>query len=158
MSNRTETNWTQRAKNNFFSMQVPHHITGAKAAAHSNREKNDLARRRRQKEDLLEEQELASAAYDRAQDDLNDFQRQVEAYKAADRMKEPTDEDRETMLLVKRSVESITLTGPARGMSDIDRKIFAHALALKKTRDDAMKAYDESGKVKIILLTAVCLL
>ena len=147
MSNRTETNWTQRAKNQFFSMQVPAHIAGVKATTHTQREKNDLNRRRRQKEDLLAEQDRACEAYDRAQDDLNEFQRQVEAYKAADRVKDPSNEDRETMLVVKRSVDSITLNGPSHGVSDMERKIAVHALALKKKRDDAMKAYDESGKV-----------
>ena len=147
MSNRNEVSWTQKAKNNFFSMQVPHHIHGKKATIQTEREKNDLTRRRRQKEDLMEEQERASEAYDNAQAELTEFQDQVKAFKAADRVKDPSAHDREVMLEVRRSVESITLSGPSHGVPDIERKIAAHAIALKKKRDDAMKVYDDAGKV-----------
>ena len=128
-------------------MQVPHHVHGKKATVQTEREKKDLNRRRRQKEDLLAEQERASAAYDDAEAELTEFQDQVEAYKAADRVKNPSENDREVMLVVRRSVESITLNGPSHGVPDIDRKIAAHAIVLKKKRDDAMKVYDDAGKV-----------
>ena len=127
---------------------MPHHIAGSQASTHTTREKNDLNRRRRQKEDLLAEQERASEAYDAAQEALDEFQRQGEAYKAADRIKDPSPADRETMLVVKRSVENVAISGPSHGTSELERKIYAHALALKKTRDEAMKAYDETGKVR----------
>lgn len=127
---------------------MPQYIRGTAAAANNEVETRDLADRRRQKNDLLQTRAETSAAYNEAQNELEKFTRQVEEYRAANKIKDPTPTEREAIVTVTRSVSDIQLEGPAHGVTAIERQIAAHALALKKKKDEAMKAWNEAGKVR----------
>lgn len=148
MSNKQESTYTNRIKGNFYTLTIPHYIRGTKEAASTEQETRDLTDRRRQKEDLLKARGDTSAAYTQAQRDLDDFQRRVHEFRQANNVKNPTTEDRRLIATVTQSVSSIRLTGPSYGVSDIDRRIAAHATVLVKKRDETMAAWNDAGKVK----------
>ena len=147
MTNRAETNYTSRIKNNFFTLTIPRHIRGTQETVNNDIEHQDLADRRRQRQALLKTRGETSAAYNQAQDELNDFQRKVAEYQKANNIKSPSSNDRAVIASVKQSVSSIRLTGPSHGVSDIDRQIAAHAVVLAKRRDETQQAWNEAGKV-----------
>lgn len=147
MSNRHETTYTNRIKNNFFTLNVPRYIRGKKEAASTEVETRDLADRRRQKDELLKKRGETSAAYTQAQQDLDDFQQRCHDYRLANNVKNPTDNDRAVIATVTQSVSSVKLTGPSHGVPTIERQIAGHANALIKRRDEAMTAWNEAGKV-----------
>ena len=128
-------------------MTMPKYILGTEATVNNDQEARDLANRKCQQDDLAEAREETSVAYKQASEDLAEFKRQVVAYKAANNVKNPTNDQRNVIATVTRSVSNIQLDGPGHGVDPIDRQIAAHALALKKKRDEAMKAWNDSGKV-----------
>ena len=147
MTNKHETSYTNRIKNNFFTLTVPHYIRGTKEAANTENEARDLEDRKRQKDNLLVTRGTTSANYKKAQADLDDFQLKVQEYRQANNIKNPSSTDLALIASVKRSVSSVRLTGPAHGVSDIERQIAGHANMLIKRRDEAMKAWNDAGKV-----------
>ena len=147
MSNKSETTYTNRIKNNFFTLTIPPYIRGSKEAASTAVETRDLADRRRQKDELLKTRGETSTAYAKAQDDLDHFQKQVQDYQLACNVRNPSANDRALIATVTRSVSTIRLTGPSHGVSDLDRRIAGRATALIKSRDDAMAAWNEAGEV-----------
>ena len=149
MSNKTETSYTNRIKNNFFTLTIPDYIRGTKEAANTEIETRDLQDRRRQKDDLLKTRDETSAAYSKARQDLADFQKAVQEYRSANNVKNPTTNDLALIASVKRSVSTIRLTGPSHGVPEIDRQIAGYANTLIKRRDETMKAWNDAGKVCI---------
>ena len=149
LSSRNEMTYTNRVKNNFFTMTMPRYILGNEAANSTEQEAQDLADRRRHRDDLLKSRAETSDAYQKALKDLADFKKQATAYREANNVKNPTAEEREIIATVTRSVSDVQLTGPGHGVPEIDRQIAAYALILKKRKDEAMKAWNEAGKVKL---------
>ena len=90
MTNRNETNYTSRIKNNFFTLTIPRHIRGTQETVNNDIEHQDLADRRRQRQDLLKTRADTSAAYNRAQSELDEFQRKVAEYQKANNIKNPS--------------------------------------------------------------------
>ena len=130
-----------------MTLNMPKYIRGSKEAASTEVETRDLADRRRQKDDLLKKRGVTSAAYTQAQSDLDEFQRQVQEYRQANNVKNPTADDRAIIATVTRSVSSVRLNGPGHGVSDLERRIAGHASILVKRRDETMAAWNEAGKV-----------
>lgn len=147
MSNKHETSYTNKIKNNFYSLNIPAYIRGNKVAASTEQEKRDLDDRRRQRDELLVKRGETSAAYTKAQQDLDDFQAKALDFRQANNVKNPNVGERQLIATVTRSVSSIRLTGPSHGISDIERRIAGHAVALGKRRDETMNAWNEAGKV-----------
>ena len=147
MSNRHETSYTNKIKNNFYSLNIPAYIRGNKVAATTEQEKRDLEDRRRQRDELLVKRTDTHAAYAKAQKDLDDFQQKALDFRQANNVKNPNADERQLIAVVTRSVSSVRLTGPSHGIPDIDRRIAGHAIILTKRRDETMNAWNEAGKV-----------
>lgn len=131
---------------------MPRYILGNEAASSNDQEAQDLADRRRHREELLKARSDTSDAYQRALKDLAQFKRQATAYREANNVKNPTSEDREIIATVTRSVSDVELTGPGHGVPVLERQIAAYAIILKKRKDDTMKAWNDAGKVKILII------
>ena len=99
---------------------------------------------------LERRKEEASDRYNEAEDKLLKFQNDVDSYRLADNQKNPNAAERLSLESVRSSVSNIVLNGPGHGVSDIDRKIAAHATVLKKAADTQYKAYLEASKVSFM--------
>ena len=152
MLTHNDVSWTQKARNNFPTIPLARHLIGGAVATHDEQDVKDLQSRNKQLPKLLARKEEASKLYDEAEKELNDFRDNVAAYRVADNHKKPTADETSVMLAVRASVSSITLTGPGHGVSDIDRQIAAHAVALKKKSDTLYKSYNEASKVIYYIL------
>ena len=128
---------------------MPNYIRGTEAAATNAVDQQDLIDRRKQRDNLLKTRTETSAAYNQAQANLSKFQQMVIEYQAANKIRDPSESEREVIAVVTRSVSDVRLTGPGHGVSDMDRKIAAHALKLKKLANEAEKAWNAAGKVFI---------
>ena len=128
-------------------MTMPRYILGNEAASTNEKEAQDLADRRRHRDDLLKTRAETSDAYQKALKDLAEFKRQATAYREANNVKNPTAEEREIIATVTRSVSNVELTGPGHGVPVLERQIAAYAVQLKKRKDETMKAWNEAGKV-----------
>ena len=121
-------------------MTMPRYIVGNEAAANDEQESQDLVDRRQHREELIQNRKDTNVAFKRAADDLADFKKKAAAYRLANNIKNPSLEDRELIATVTRSVSDVQLTGPSHGVPTIERQIAAHALALKKRKDETWKA------------------
>ena len=128
---------------------MPNYIRGTEAAATTNQDTDDLMDRRQQRDNLLQTRKETNAAFKKAQNDLTTFRNQVAAYRTANNIKNPSSIQLAAIDVVTKSVSNINLTGPSHGISDIDRRIAAHACALKKKVDETSKAWNQAGKVWI---------
>ena len=147
MSNKQETSYTNKIKNNFVTLTIPNYIRGSKEAASTELESNDLVARRRQRDELSKTRADNYTTYQQAQEELDHFQSKVHEFRRANNIKNPTSDEREVIATVTRSVSSIRLSGPSHGVPDVERRIAGHATALAKRRDETMAAWNDAGKV-----------
>ena len=149
MLTHNDVSWTQKARNNFPTIPLARHLVGGTVATHDEQDIKDLENRKKQLPKLLARKDEASDRYDEAEKELSDFRDKVAAYRVADNHKKPTADETAVILSVRESVSSISLTGPGHGVSDIERQIAAHAVALKKKSDTLYKSYNEATKVNL---------
>ena len=129
------------------TMEVPSHLNKASTSRSNDNDRRLLESRNRNKPRLERRAEETEAAYQRAQDEYDNFVDLTTQYRDAENARNPTEQQSRVIRELNESVQTINLTGPGDGTPELGRKMAEKLLTLKKTMDTAMTAWNAAEKV-----------
>lgn len=133
------------AMKGLIQYNIPAHLLTNEEDGSKAEDQEELDQRHDQEKRLIRRRKTASSQLKQAENEFNEFQDLLEAYKVADGMKDPSGEHAQAITNLNASIVDVVAANGTGTV--IARQIAAKSLALKKQLDEAQAEYDRVCKV-----------